>query len=131
MAVMPMIVQLWTAFVDVVQRTSKWLNENKGFMEALKFVVIALGVAIWFQKKRGDPRFLVMFINGVICQAALELFLQFFGLRGPMGASAIVVRDLHLATVVRLKPYRRARLPVVSFDAWSSARTRGVMRALP
>jgi hypothetical protein len=54
-----------------------------------------------------------------------------FGSRGPMGASAVVVRDLHLATVVRLKPYRRARLPVVSFDAWSSARTRGVVRALP
>jgi hypothetical protein len=26
---------------------------------------------------------------------------------GPMGASMVVARDRHLATVVRLKPYRR------------------------
>jgi TP901 family phage tail tape measure protein len=46
LAVMPMLVQLWNAFADVVQRTSKWLAENKGFMEALKFVVIALGAVL-------------------------------------------------------------------------------------
>jgi hypothetical protein len=48
-----------------------------------------------------------------------------------MGASLVVVRDRHLVTVVRLSPYRWARVLVFSFDLWSSARIRGVVRALP
>jgi len=53
------------------------------------------------------------------------------GWLGPMGASLVVVRDRHLVTVVRLSPYRWARVLVFSFDLWSSARIRGVVRALP
>ncbi|MGI3777308.1 MAG: hypothetical protein ACRYGC_08445, partial [Janthinobacterium lividum] len=47
-----------------------------------------------------------------------------------IGVSAIVAWR-HLVTVVRFRPQRRARVPVMSFDAWNSARTRGVVQALP
>ena len=69
--------------------------------------------------------------NSTMIASSAGVSTVLLGLRGPMGASAVVVRDLHFVTVVRLRPYWRARLPVVSFDAWSSDRTRGVVRALP
>ena len=50
--------------------------------------------------------------------------------RGPIGASWVVVRLCHLATVLGFSLYCSARIRVLSFDAWSSARTGGV-RALP
>ena len=53
------------------------------------------------------------------------------GAVGLMGSSAVVVRLRHLVTVMRLRPWRWARVPVVSFDAWSPARTRGVVWTLP
>ena len=50
-----------------------------------------------------------------------------------LSAGLILSRGLarHLATVAQLKPQRFARAPLVSFDAWSSARTLGVVRAEP
>ncbi len=54
-----------------------------------------------------------------------------WGELGLMGASSVVVLARHLVTVVRLSPKRWAKLLVFSFDAWSSARTRGVVRAEP
>ena len=51
--------------------------------------------------------------------------------RGPIGASAVVVRLRHFATVFGLSPYCRARARVGACDAWSSARIRGVVRAQP
>ena len=53
------------------------------------------------------------------------------GSRGPIRESTVVVRDRHLLTVVRLTHSTLARTLAFSFDAWSSARTRGVVRALP
>src|SRR3954454_9079397 len=50
---------------------------------------------------------------------------------GPMGWSAVVVRLRHFWTVLGFSPWRAAGTRVASCDAWSSARTRGVVRALP
>jgi hypothetical protein len=69
--------------------------------------------------------------NSTIIASSTGVSTVLEGLLGPIGASAVVVLPRHLETVVRLKPYRLAKAPVVSFDAWSSARTRGVARALP
>ena len=51
--------------------------------------------------------------------------------RGPIGASSVVVRRRHFATVLGFSPYWAARVRDDARAAWSSARTRGVMRALP
>ena len=42
------------------------------------------------------------------------------GFVGPMGASVVVVRERHLVTVVRLSPYRWAKMLVLSFDLWEA-----------
>lgn len=54
-----------------------------------------------------------------------------FGALGPIGASAVVVRPRHFFTVLGFRPYSAARERVLACDAWSSARIRGVVRALP
>src|SRR3954464_4968472 len=53
------------------------------------------------------------------------------GLTGPIGRAAVVARRRHLATVFGFSPWRAARRRVASCDLWSSARTRGVVRAEP
>ena len=50
---------------------------------------------------------------------------------GPIGASAVSALPRHLATVFGFSPKAAARARLLSFDAWSSARIRGVVRALP
>lgn len=52
-------------------------------------------------------------------------------LAGPIRASAVVARRRHLATVFGFSPKRAAKLRVVVCAVWSSARTRGVVRAEP
>jgi len=42
--------------------------------------------------------------NSTIIASSTGVSTVLMGLRGPMGASAVVVRDLHLATVARLRP---------------------------
>ena len=42
--------------------------------------------------------------NSTIIDSSTGVSTVLLGLRGPMGASAVVVRDLHFMTVVRLRP---------------------------
>ena len=51
-----------------------------------------------------------------------------FGLLGPIGRSEVEERLRHFGTVLAFRPYRVAKARVLSCDAWSSARTRGVVR---
>ena len=53
------------------------------------------------------------------------------GFDAPIGASVMVMRERQLVTVVRLNPYCWARVLDFYLDLWSSARIRGVVRALP
>ena len=50
---------------------------------------------------------------------------------GPIETSAVALRLRHFRTVLALIPYWAAKARDDVFDALSSARTRGVVRALP
>ncbi|SFM88159.1 hypothetical protein SAMN05192568_107012 [Methylobacterium pseudosasicola] len=52
------------------------------------------------------------------------------GFFGPIEASVDIARLHHLATVLASKPYAAEGARLLSFDARSSARTRGVVPAL-
>lgn len=45
--------------------------------------VMAVAIAWWFARVRGNWRFLVTFASGVVLQASLEMSLSALGLRGP------------------------------------------------
>jgi hypothetical protein len=59
----------------------------------------------------------VILLNSTITASSAGERAVLLGFARPMGASAVVVRVGHLATMVRLSPYRWARAPVISFDA--------------
>jgi hypothetical protein len=52
------------------------------------------------------------------------------GVFGSIGATVVTVRLRHFATVFGFNPYRAARARLLSCDAWSSPRPRGIVRAL-
>lgn len=57
--------------------------DHAGYYETrLILTAIAVAVALFFQIKRGDNRYLVILISGVFWQALMEYFLQSRGLRG-------------------------------------------------
>lgn len=68
--------------------------------------------------------------NSVFCRNATTMASS-AGALGPIGASAVVARLRHFFTVFGFRQCRAARDRVLSCDAWSSARTRGVVRAQP
>ena len=57
--------------------------DHAGYYETrMLLMVVAVGVAVWFQRKRNDNRFWVMLISGIVFQAIMEYVLQELGLRG-------------------------------------------------
>lgn len=69
--------------------------------------------------------------NSTMIASSASVRVVLRGWRGPMGASAVILRARHLATVLGFRPYWAARARVDACAAWSSARTRGVVRAEP
>src|SRR5271168_5334257 len=58
--------------------------ERAGYYEtSLIIILTGLAVALYFLRRKHDPRFLIMFISGVCFQALMEYILQTTGARGP------------------------------------------------
>jgi len=57
--------------------------DQAGYYETrLVLLVLCLAVAVYFLKARRDFRYLLMLLNGALWQAAMEMTLALFGLRG-------------------------------------------------
>ena len=57
--------------------------DHAGYYETRSLLaLLALAIALYFWTKRRDTRYLVMFVSGVLFQAFLEWYLQYFGARG-------------------------------------------------
>ncbi len=57
--------------------------DHAGYYETrLILMVIGLGIALYYARRKGDQRYLIMFAFGVFFQALLEIILQALGWRG-------------------------------------------------